>query len=228
MERYKFTTKEAAARWLESKNIVYKKLFEGAMVRRTASSVITNHILTLWKNRISGSSFSNEFSGTSKMDDVVLTDLVNCISNAAKEVGIASIIEAEIAPYTDIQNVAGINQDLVSDIIATKISDFVMDFGYSILGDKKKENARTIASEQDLDCFDLIDKKRSENYDEATLTKLLDEILKDDHRFTKSYHYYNDNWIGYMYVAFIAHLNKDHVNPARNSKAKEILDELKN
>ena len=186
IKKYKFPNKDAADSWLKSKHIDYKKLFDGAKVKRTASSVITNHILTLWKSRIEGSAFSNEFSGESKMDNIVLSDLVKCISNAAEEIGMANLIETEISPYTDIQNLSGINQDLVADIIATKISDFVMDFGYNSLAQEKKDNARNIASEQELDCFDVIDKVRPENYDEATLTRLLDDILKDDHRLTKS------------------------------------------
>ena len=39
--------------------------------------------------------------------------------------------------------------------------------------------------------------------------------------------YYN-NWIEYMYVAFIAHLEIRDYNHEANNKLKVILDELKN
>lgn len=228
VKAYALTNREEAMQLLERKNIDYKKLFAGAEVRRRNSSVIVNRLLDKWRNGLSDASFMNEFTGGDKMDELAMNMLVTCIVNTAKNVGLAEKIENEISQYTDVLNVSNINQDLVADIVATTVSDFVLDFGYHLLEPAKIENARKVSKDRELNCFNSIEQQRQENYDEDAITKLLDNILSDENEFPPSFLSYYNNWIEYMYIAFIAHLELRDYNHEANNKLKVILDELKN
>ena len=71
------------------------------------------------------------------------------------------------------------------------------------------------------------EEKPQENYDEAAVTQLMDEILADENQFTPSYMSYYNNWLEYMYVANVAHLNVPEYDHDANEKLKVILNELK-
>ena len=228
MKAYAISSKDEAVQFLEKKNIDYKKLFAGAEIRRRNSSVIVNRLLGKWQSSISDAAFMNEFAGNDKMDELAMNMLVTCIINTAKNVGLAEKIESEISQYTDVLNVTNINQDLVADIVATTVSDFVLDFGYHFLDSEKIATSKRVSQERQLNCFNSIEQQRQENYDEAAITKLLDNILSDENEFPPSFMTYYNNWIEYMYVAFIAHLEIKDYNHEANNKLKVILDELKN
>ena len=220
-------TKEDAMRFLEEKHVDYKILFEGATVRRRNSSVIVNHLLTKWKNNISDAAFMNEFTGSGKMKEIAMNLLQTCFFTTAKNVGLAERIEGEIAQYTDVLDLSTINQFLVADIIASSISDFVMDFGYKYLTPEQIESSKRISENRQLNCFKSIEKERQENYDEASITQTLDMILANDDQFAPSFTDTYDKWLEYMYVAHIAHLEVKDYNHEANNKLKVILDELK-
>lgn len=227
MEAYRLPSKEKAMHFLEEKDIDYKKLFAGAQVKRRNSSVIVNHLLEKWQSNISDVTFMNEFTGNGKVNEIAMNMLITCFTNTAKNVKLAERIESEIAQYTDVLNVANINQDLVADIVATSISDFVMDFGFRYLTPEQIASSKHITEEHKLNCFKSIEQARQENYDEAAITQLLDKILADDDEFSPSFMTYYNNWMEYMYVAYTAHLDVREYNHEANNKLKVILDELK-
>ena len=228
MKIYKLPNKEEAHQYLEKKNIDYKKLFAGAEVRRRNSSVIAKHMIDKWTDSITDVAFTNNFAGNGKMDEIVLSMLVTSIINTAKNVKLAEAIENEIEPYTDVLGVKNINEKLVSDIVVTKINDFIMNFGYDYLTPEQVETSKHVAAEYELDCFKTIEQKRPENYDEQNLTQLLDKILTDENEFSSSFMTFYNSWLEYMYVALVAHLNVPDYNHEANNKLKAILDELKN
>lgn len=228
MSIYKLGSKTEAVQFLERKGIDPRKLFAGAEVRRRNSAVIANRLLGKWQSDISDVTFTNQFAGDGKMDEIVMSMLISCIINTAKNVKLADRIENEISQYTDVLNVANINEDLVADIVATTISDFVMDFGFHYLSPEQIESSRRVSADHDLNCFDYIEKERQENYDETAITQLLDQILADENEFPPSFMTYYNKWIEYMYVAFVAHLNVPDYNHEANNRLKVILDELKN
>ena len=223
----RLSDKEKATRFLEERDIDYKKLFAGPMLRRRNSTVIANSLIERWQNGINEVTFKNKFSGHGKLAERTMSMLVDCLVNTAKNVKLAEKIENDIAQYTDVLNVANIKQELVADIVATSISDFVMNFGYQNLTPDQIESAKRIAADRRLNCFKSIEQKRQENYDEEAITKLLDDILSDENEFPPSFMTYYNNWIEYMYVAFIAHLEIRDYNHEANNRLKAILDELK-
>lgn len=201
-------------------------MFAGSHIKRTNSAIITDQLLTQWKNALDDQQFQNAFGGEGRVDPISLTALIDCIKSSDNDLGLAEKIENEISQYTDISNTNDINSSLVADIIATTVSDFVTDFGYSYLSPKQIESARRVAKEHNLPCFDWIERERQEEYDEDQLTELFDRILKSSDKHTEAYKAHLQSWIEYLYIAYIAHLNVPNINREFNDKLKQILKEL--
>lgn len=227
MKEYKYSSKDKAIQSLEMKGIDWKQLFRGPTVKHKNSSVIANHLLDIWRKNISDVTFLNQFTGPGKMYSECMEQLLKCIKETADSLKIADRIEEEISEYTDVLNVNNINEDLIADIVATKINDFVMNFGFNYLPEDKIELSKKIAADYELRCYKSILQKRVERYDEAAITQLLDSILADEKQLSPSFltNYYN--WIEYMYVAFITNIKIDKdFDIKANNKLKVILDEL--
>ena len=227
IKAYRFTNKEEANDYLKSKNISPSKLFKGETLKRRNSAIISDDLLKLWQENISSVQFMNAYAGESQMDEIVMTNLINCIITTAQSVNLVEHIEQEITDYVDILTVTNINEDLVADMIATTISDFVMDFGYRYLGQEQIQTSQRIAKEKDLPCYDYVKRERKEHYEEDEMTTLFNNILSSSERYTPAYEANYNTWLEYMYIAFVAHINAPDYDREANDKLKEIIDGLK-
>ena len=224
---YRFTNQKEAEEYLLRKGIDPKKLFQGETLKRKNSAVISNHLVTLWEKKISGVQFANSFSGKDSMDEIVMTYLITCLVSTAKNVQLTQRIETEIADYVNILNTAKINESLIADMIATTISDFVMDFGYSYLDPDVVARTRRVSSEQHLSCFEWVEKERTERLDEDGMTQLFNDILSSTYQYTPAYEASYNSWLNYLYIAFIAFINVPDYDHEANEKLKTILERLK-
>ena len=228
IEAYRFADQEEAADYLKRRNIDPQKLFRGDAVKRKNSAVISDDMIELWQRTIQGVQFMNNFAGNGRMDEIVMANLVACVVNTAKNVGLTATIEEQIADYVDILNTSNINEDLVADMIATTISDFVTDFGYRFLTAEQLQTSRRVAGEMQLPCFDWIERDRKESYEEDEITQLFNDILSSSERYTPAYEANYNKWLEYMYVAFVAHVNVPDYDREANDELKTILEALKN
>lgn len=226
IERYRFFDKEDAASFLASKKVDPRKLFQSEFLKRKNSAVISDDLLSLWKSAITNVQFANHFSGNNGVDEIVLTNLVTGLVSTANSIRLTERIEKEIAEYVNIFNTSSINEDLVADMIATTISDFVMDFGYRYLSTEEVKSARRIAQENHLLAFNWIDRERKEHFDDDEMTALFNQILSSEGQFTPAYDANYNNWLEYMYIAFIAHLNVPEYDHEANDALKVVLDAL--
>ena len=223
---YHFADQNEAAEYLGKKRIDVKKLFQGEKIKRKNSAVIANHLVGLWKKSINSVQFMDAYSGGDNLDEIMLTYLVSCVTTTAESVNLTERIEDEVAEYVDILNPANINEDLVADMVATTISDFVMDFGYHYLKQDQIDTARRVAKEQRLPCFNYTEKERKEQYDEESITMLFDNILTAAERYTPAYIANYNSWLEYMYVAFVAHINVPDYDREANDELKVVLTEI--
>ncbi len=224
---YHFTDQEEAAEFLRSRNIDVSKLFKGERIKRKNSAVIANDLVSFWQSRITSRRFMDDFSGEGLVDEIALSNLISCIISTAQSVELMERIEEQIAKYVDVLSTSNINQDLVADMIATSISDYVIDFGFHYLTKEQVETSRRVAAEQHLACFDWIERPRQECYDEDGMTALFNSILDSESMHTPAYMASYNRWLEYMFVAFIAHLNVPDYDREANAELKVILDELK-
>ena len=228
IQSYRFRDKEEASDYLKMKKIDSQKLFKGVSLKRKNSAIIADDLVKLWQNNISSVQFMNTNAGNDRMDEIVLTDLVNCVISTAQSVNIVERIEHEIADYVDILNTSNINEDLIADMIATTISDFVMDFGYRYLEEEQIHTSQRVANEQHLPCYVWTKRERQEHFDEDEMTALFNEILSSSGRYTPAYEANYNAWLEFMYIAFIAHINVPDYDREANDELKQILDSLQN
>lgn len=224
---YRFTDQKEAEEYLQRKGIDPENLFKEEVLKRKNSAVISNHLVTCWEKKISSVQFANSFSGKDCMDEIVMTYLITCLISTANNIELTQRIEAEIADYVNILNTANINESLIADMIATTISDFVIDFGYRYLAPDVIAKTKRISGEQHLSCFEWLEKERTERLDEDGITQLFNDILSSTYQYTPAYEASYNSWLNYLYIAFIAFINVPDYDHEANEKLKTILDELK-
>ena len=228
MDVYRFSSVEEATDYLAKKKIDVKQLFRGEVIKRKNSAVISHSIMAMWKRNITGSLFMNNFAGDNQIDEIVMSNLTESLISTAEAVGLGHRIESDISSYVDVLNTTTIDQELVADMLATAISDFVIDFGFKYLTEDQIEMTKRVSVSRNLPCFDWLDRERREIWDEDGMTKLLNDILVSDRKYTPAYVSNYNCWMEYMYISFIANLNVPDFDREANDKLKEILDELKN
>ena len=227
MSAYQIANQKDAEEFLLKKGVDSKKLFQGETLKRKNSAIISNHLVTLWEKKISGVQFANSFAGKDRMDEIVMTYLTTCLVSTAKNVQLVQRIEAEIADYVNILNTAKINESLIADMVATTISDFVMDFGYRYLAPDVVMRTRRVSDEHHLSCFEWVEKERTESFDEDGMTQLFSDILSSANQFTPAYKATYNSWLNYLYIAFVAYLNVPDYDHEANEKLNTILERLK-
>ncbi len=226
---YRFENQETAEKYLSDKNIKVSDLFKGEFIKRTNSAVITDGILKSWKKRFTEAALKLSDNGTdaSKMDSAQMVYLTDCLIAAAIFVNLSERIEKAISPFVDILDIHSVNEYFVADMIASIVSGFVMDFGYSYLSDEQIQSAKRVAAEQHLPAFNYMEKERPETYDEDEATALFNKILSLSKCFTPAYDDNYNSWLEYMYVAFVANLNVPDYDRDANDKLKTLLEALK-
>ena len=224
---YRFADREEAAEYLGKKGVDISKLVSSDHLQRRNSALITDDLMQLWKGNIQSVQFMNSNSGDSLVDKSTITNLTGCLIDTASSVGLGKSIEKEISDYVDVLNISNINEDFVADTIATRISDFICDFGFSQLDDQAKASARRIAGEQHLPCYDWITRERKESYTEDEITALFDDILSSSCRFTPAYDANYNKWLEYMYIAYIANIKVPEYDIEANNLLKEIIDDFR-
>ena len=227
IETYRFMNQDEAAEYLKVRNIDTKKLFQGEKLKRKNSAIISDDLITLWQTNIQSVQFMNTFTGDGQVDEIIMTNLIACIINTAQSIGLEERIEQKIADYVDVLNTSSINEDLIADMVATTISDFIINFGYAYLTEEQIATSRRVAKEQHLQCFDWTERERKEHFEEDEMTELFNEILSSTARYTPAYEANYNCWLEYMYIAFIAHINVPDYDREANDELKVVLDELK-
>ncbi|MBR5813330.1 MAG: hypothetical protein IKY37_02655 [Bacteroidaceae bacterium] len=222
---YGYPTQQEALAALQARGIDIERLFQGARIKRLNSSIIADTLLNIWISNITSVGFMNTFAGDDKLTSYVLSNLTACIQRAVENQKLLERIEQEIAEYTNILNVANINEDLVADMIATKISDFILDFGFLYHSEEQVKSLMRVAEEHKLPCFKAICQERKEEYDEDEMTSLLNDILCSSSRFTPAYEANYNRWLEYMFISFISNINVPNYNKEANDALKILLSE---
>lgn len=224
---YRFSNQEEAEEYLRARSIDVRKLFQGERVRRKNSAVIADEIVDLWEKNLGSTRFMDTFSGPDRVDEIALGNLVGCISSSVNFLNLRGRIEEQITDYVDVLNASSIKEDLVADMVATTISDFVTDFGFRYLTPEQVAGARRVSKDNRLPSFHWMEKERQEHYEEDGMTELFNDILSSDSRYTPAYEANFNNWLEYMYVAFIANIEVPDYDHEANEDLKVVLDELK-
>jgi hypothetical protein len=223
---YHFTSIEEAQQYMAKQSVDYKLLFTGEYKKKNNSSIIVNEILNYWFNKIKSIDFMNTLAGENGFDPIVMSNFVDNIITCVNVLNISSELEQLIAEYVNVMNVSNINELMVADILASTISEFVTDLGFSRLSQHQKDNAKRIAQEFNLPIFNYVGRDRKMSYTEEELTKLFDDMICNPKAITSSFENNYYSWVEYMIISHIVHLQVPEYDIEENSKLSVMLDKL--
>ncbi len=227
IQSYYFSDRDEATQYLSNRGIDSNKLFQGEAIKRKPSSVIADHMLKLWKDKISDARFIEVIEDDNNIDKIAMDYLVNCVLNSAQSTNLNASLEHSIEPFVDGLNSSTINEDLVADMIATQISDFVTNFGFNLLTTEEINSARRVTQTNNLPAFNWIERERKESYEDDEITSLFDDILSSTNQFTPAYEMNYNCWLEYMYIASVAHINVPDYDREANDKLKVLIEDFK-
>ena len=224
---YAFSDKEDARAFLESKRVDYKILFEENDKRSLKTSdIISGCIYNAWCEKLRSVSFINTFTGENRFSSDVMSNLIDNIIETSKRVKLDSHLAAAISEYVDILDVHMANESFLADIMADRINDFVFDFGFSTYNDEKIAAIKAVGESHNLPIFDYISKEEPSSYTEEDLAEMFNTLSTDPTALTLSFeeHYYQ--WLEYMYISYIAHLDIPNFNSKVNDSLQAIITQL--
>jgi len=223
---YALDSQEQAEEFLKRRGIDYKKLFNRTFKKKVNSVLIADKVYSLWKSQIKSVEFMNAITNNHQFDNVVMDSLVDNLIATSEYLKIEDRLAETIAEYVNVVAVFTINESLIADILASTINSFVIDFGYSMLEQTDKADARRIAADYHLPVFNYIEKERKSHFEEEELTQLFDELTDNPKALTTAFENNYYSWLEYMYVSFIAHLNIPDYDHEANEELTKIINEL--
>lgn len=226
IQRYSFRTKEEASVYLLKRNIDYKLLFSGEFKKKLNSCIIVNQVMELWINKIKSLDFVNSFTGESSFDSIVMGDLIDNLISTSNILKLEDKLADLIAEYVNVINIATANESLVADMLASSISEFVMNFGYDMLLAEDIEKAKSLSQKRSIPVFDYIERERKSTYVEEELTLLFDDMNTNPKAITLAFENSYYSWMEFMFLSFIVHLNVPDFDHEANEKLFLILKKI--
>lgn len=207
MQTYGMTTREEAEEYLKRKGVDSEKLFSGEYKRKLNSCIIGDTVFQAWCDSIRSVDFLNEFTGENGFDGAVMNYLIDDLINTADQLHISDMMAESIAGYVNVVNIHTASEYLLADILASRINDFVLDFGFKYMTDEDKQNAREKCEKFRLPAFNYIEKVLPPTFEEAELTELFNEMSTNPKALLPSFDDNYNKWMEYMFISFVAHLD---------------------
>jgi len=224
---YGFSNREEAESFLERKGIDVQKLFSGSYRRKLNSCIIADSVFEKWCSSIKSVGFLNEFSSENSFDTSIMSNLVDELITTANSFDIRDRMADSIAEYVNVIAVHTANENLLADMLASIINNFVLDFGFSWLSDEEKTKAKMTCGKYNIPAFNYITKELPATFDEAALTTMFNEMSSSPKALLPSFEDNYNKWLEYMFVSFVAHLDMPDIDPEANNMIKMLLDSIK-
>ena len=227
MKTYAFDTQEDAQDYLNKKNVDPIQLFTGTFKRKLNSCVIADNVFDAWCSGIKSVDFINEFTDEQGFDISVMTSLMDNLVTSSEILGLRDLMAECIAEYVNVVDIHTANESLLADMLASRVNEFVMDFGFRYLSDETKNKAKKICDSHNLPAFRYILKQLPSTYDEKDLTTLFNEMSTSPKALLPSFEDNYNKWIEYMFISFVANLDIPDIDFEANKALANILDQLK-
>lgn len=224
---YGFLNKDEADAFLKRKNIDVQKLFSGSYRRKLNSCIIADAVFEKWCSSIKSEDFLNEFSGDDDFASPIMSNLVDELITTANSFDMRDRMADAIAEYVNVIAIHTANENLLADMLAGIINNYVLDFGFSWLTDEEKIKAKKICEKYRIPAFNYITKELPATFDEAALTAMFNELSSNPKSLLPSFEDNYNKWIEYMFVSFVVHLDIPDIDPEANNMIKLLLDSIK-
>ncbi len=219
MKVYHYASKQAASDDLTRRKIDTTILFADNLPPQLPSYLIAIHVLKLWKEKITSVDFQNTYAAEDGFAPGVLNEMVGCLLDAVDRLNLLDHLHKDLKDYTDIAAVKNIPVSLVADIIASSVSNFVADFGYSFLDEKKRNELEEMAKQDDLPVFKWISQPRQEVFSEPEVAELFSQVLSSGSALIPAFKQSFFAWEEYIFLAFLSRVE-------RSKYALEITQQL--
>lgn len=227
IKTYGFFNKEEAESFLERKKVEKQKLFSGSYRRKLNSCIIADAIFDTWCSSIKSVDFLNEFSNEDSFDTTIMSNLVEELITTANSFDMRDRMADSIAEYVNVVAIHTANENLLADMLASMINNFVLDFGFSWLSDEEKAKAKKTCEKYNIPAFNYISKELPATFDEAALAALFNEMSSSPKALLPSFEDNYNKWLEYMFVSYVAHLDVPDIDPEANNLIKMLLDSIK-
>lgn len=227
IKTYGFDSLEDAENFLKKKKIDVFKLFDGTYKRKLNSYIFGDAVYEKWMSLINSSEFMNEFSGEGNFDSNIMSTLVDDIIDTANSLNVRDRMAESIAEYVNVVNIHTANEDLLADILASLINDYVLDFGFKYLSEEAIEKTKKICENKNIPTFNYITQDKPTIIDEEDLTAMFNEMSNNPMALLPSFEDNYNKWIEYMFVSFIANLDVPDYNHEANEELAQILAKIK-
>ena len=225
-EVYKKSSVDESRQYLESKGIDIKYLIAGRSVsKRKNSYVISESLLNYWKSKLSSSSFLSKTTAGSRFDVGVMSDLIN---NLIEMIDVSSLVNTMSDSIADTVNVVAIgtaNEFFVADILRHKLNTFVTDFGISLLSREEQDKLNSVVDNYNFPISGYTTPLEKTQFSEDELTTFFSDLAANSEGMTPSYDRHYNQWLEYMYMAYIATAGQITIipNPVANEKIGAII-----
>ena len=228
LNAYGFKDKAEGEEYLRKHDLRWESIVKAASVSRSTSFFLAKQVVDAWLSRISSSDFCRKMSDTANFDCDVMTQLTSHYKELAEDKGVANKIAQEIDEYTKGQSLANINEMLVADVAASVISDFVIDFGFSLMEQSDIDQAReTCKSFAEIADFNNTMKDDDATYDNDSLNLMFERFSKGDRVLTVAFCEEYDRWLACLLVSLVSHININGYDSAANTELGKVLNDLK-
>lgn len=227
IKTYMFENMVEADAFLKHKHVEVQRLFTGSYRRKLNSCIIADTLYEKWCSLIKSVDFLNEFSDENSFDNMVMSNLVENLITASVSIDLKDKMAEAIADYVNVIDVHTANENLLADMLASIVNEFVLDFGFSWLSDEEKEKAKKVCDMYNLPTFNYILKEPPVVSDEATLAAMFNEMSSNPKALLPSFDDNYNKWLEYMFISFVAHVDVPEVDPVENNKVKTLLDNIK-
>ena len=227
VKTYGFLNKNEAGTFLEKKSIDIQKLFTGSYRRKLNSCIIADSVFENWCRSIKSVDFLNEFSNEDSFDSTIMSNLVDELIVTANSYNIRDKMADSIAEYVNVVAVHSANENLLADMLASMINNFILDFGFSWLSDEEKAKAQKTCEKFNIPAFNYILKEKPATFDEAALTEMFNEMSSSPKALLPSFDDNYNKWLEYMFISYVAHLDIPDIDPVANNLIKVLLENVK-
>ena len=227
VKTYTFDNREDAEDFLLRKRVDIQKLFTGSYRRKLNSYIIADAVYYKWCDQIKGVDFLNEFSDEERFDSTIMSNLVDNFVATSESIKLRDKMAEAIAEYVNVLDVHSANENLLADMLASMINDFVLDFGFSALSEEEQAKVKDACQKYNIPAFNYILKEVPGTFDEAMLADIFNDMSTNSKALLPSFDDNYNKWIEYMFISFVAHLEIPDIDPAANQKIKTLLAEIK-
>lgn len=228
MEEYGFDSIEDAEEDMRNRGLDKDILFAMKKVRLSNSAMATRRVYNKWLEHLQGSNLFNRLLKDGRHHDVAaLSALTTRLVENAEKLNLSDHLADLVSKYLDIIAIHTTNIGMVSDIVTHAINSFVCDWGYSLLSDDQLKTAKEAAEQQGITIGDYIGKGIEPLPKEDDVSRLFTEMMRENKGVTRTFEQNYNEWIEFMFVAFLG--NAKHVikNPVANHELGLILQKVK-